>query len=122
MGITKEELKRLLRNFIGTEKYYRINSKTLLTDGTNFLSEVAGCYWLMSFYSLKLQTIDVEKEQFTTLKMNKNGVGGLLEITDGNDKVFLKQHIEYTDFILESIVLYAVWDTKFWVIMLQSEY
>ena len=33
--------------FTGTEKYYRISRRHLLTDGTNYLAEKAGCFWMM---------------------------------------------------------------------------
>ena len=33
--------------FTGTEHYYRINRKCLLTDGTKYLAEGAGAFWLM---------------------------------------------------------------------------
>jgi hypothetical protein len=36
-----------LSQFTGTEKYYRLYSTVVLTDGTKYLSDTAGCYWLM---------------------------------------------------------------------------
>lgn len=36
-----------LTEFTGTERYYRISRKHLLTDGTKFLADQAQCYWMM---------------------------------------------------------------------------
>ena len=46
----------------------------------------------------------------------------LAEIEDGNDKVFARQEIEWTDFPLDSITLYSCWSEEHWVVMLPSEY
>jgi hypothetical protein len=43
-------------------------------------------------------------------------------IEDGNDHVIAKQHIEYTDFPLPSMMLYGCWGEDGWVVMLPSEY
>ena len=36
-----------LAHFTGTTRYYRIGTQHLLTDGTHYLAEQAGCYWIM---------------------------------------------------------------------------
>ena len=36
-----------LDQFIGTQRYYRMSSRVVLTDGTHYLAERVGCYWLM---------------------------------------------------------------------------
>ena len=36
-----------LSYFTGTEKYYRISRRHLLTDGTKYLAEEAECFWMM---------------------------------------------------------------------------
>jgi hypothetical protein len=43
-------------------------------------------------------------------------------IEDGNDHLIAKQVIDYTDFPLASITLYACWSDDVWVVMLPSEY
>ena len=35
--------------FTGTERYYRITRRCLLTDVTKYLADAAGAYWLMVF-------------------------------------------------------------------------
>ena len=36
-----------LAHFIGTEHYYRLTPSAVLTDGTKYLAEAAGAFWLM---------------------------------------------------------------------------
>jgi hypothetical protein len=48
-----------LSNFIGTEKYYRLTRKHLLTDGTKYLAEAAGAYWLMEAIASYLPEIGI---------------------------------------------------------------
>ena len=36
-----------LSHFTGTERYYRISRRHLLTDGTKYLAEEAECFWLI---------------------------------------------------------------------------
>src|SRR6266545_2852011 len=36
-----------LRQFIGTERYYRHFTGMLYTDGIRYLADRAGCYWLI---------------------------------------------------------------------------
>ena len=116
-----QQLREDLAQFTGTTRYYRINRKTLLTDGTHHLAERAGAYWLMILFASYLQEMDC-KEWFTVLKLDAAGVTAKVIIEDGNDNVLATQEIEYTDFPFPSIALYGCWDGESWVLMLPSEY
>ncbi len=111
-----------LSYFTGTEKYYRLYPKVVLTDGAKYLADTAGCYWLMDLYASHLSAIDPSIESFTCLKLTKNGIGAAIVIEDGNSHTLAKQFVEYTDFSLSSFIFYAVWAGDFWVLMLTSEY
>ena len=115
------QLKAELAQFTGTTHYYRINGKTLLTDGAHYLAEQAGAYWLMILFSSYLLELDC-KEWFTVLKLDAAGATAKVSIEDGNDNVLASQEIEYTDFPFPSITLYGCWDAEHWVLMLPSEY
>jgi hypothetical protein len=121
-SIQTADLRNQLSQFTGTEKYYRISPKVVLTDGAKYLAEAAGCYWLMDVYASHLALIDPDVESFTCLKLIKRGHGADIVIEDGNTQELAKQHIEYTDFPLENFVFYAVCAGEFWVLMLTSEY
>ena len=116
------DLLNQLSQFTGTEKYYRLYPKVVLTDGTQYLADTAGCYWLMDLYASHLVSIDPEVESFTCLKLNKRGSVAEVLIEDGNAQLLAQQHVEYTDFPLDTFVFYAVWAGEFWVLMLRSEY
>ena len=49
-----------LSQFTGTEKYYRIGRKHLLTDGTKYLAEEAECFWMMDAIASHLSEIGTE--------------------------------------------------------------
>ena len=109
-----------LSQFIGTEKFYRITPRHLLTDGTKYLAEQAKCFWLMTAISSYLtQSYD---DYFAVARLVVNGSSAVLTLDDGNDTVFATQQIEYTDFPLNEIKLYCSFDGEHWVIMLTSEY
>jgi hypothetical protein len=110
-----------LSNFTGTEKYYRINPSTVLTDGTKYLAEAAGAYWLMDAIASYLPQF-TGKEDFIVARLVRSGSSAQLTLDDGNGRVLDQQHIPYTDFPMTSTQLYACWGGEFWVLMLCSEY
>lgn len=118
-----KQLSEALAHFTGTSGYTRLCPKTVLTDGALFLAENAECFWLMDVYASHLLTgIDGDTEPFTCLNLTKSGDAALIVIDNGNDVGLASQEIEYTDFMLDEIKLYACWTEEFWVIMLPSEY
>lgn len=114
------EFENILSQFIGTEKYYRITHRHLLTDGTKYLAEEAQCFWLMDAIASHLPKYFTNYfcVAFLTVKDSKAN----LTIEDGNGNVYARQRIEYTDFPLNEIKLYCQFDGQYWVIMLASEY
>jgi hypothetical protein len=110
-----------LAQFTGTERYYRLNRKCLLTDGTKYLADTAGAFWLMdaaASYLLELGTDD----WFVLVRLNVKNYSAELTLEDGNGGIRARQQIPYTDFPAAQQVLYACWDVEHWVIMLPSEY
>jgi hypothetical protein len=112
-----------LQQYTGTSAYYRLYPKVVLTDGAKFLAEEANCFWLMDVYASHLLcTIDGEQESFTCLQMLTKNHHATIVIDDGNGVELAKQTIDFTDFPLHHIKLYACWENTHWVIMLTSEY
>ena len=110
-----------LAQFTGTERYYRINRKCVITDGAKYLAEGAGAYWLMdaaASYLLELGTDD----WFVLVRLVVNDSKAVLTLEDGNGAVRAQQEIPYTDFPLAEQTIYACWDSVHWVLMLPSEY
>jgi hypothetical protein len=120
--LTATQLQQQLAQFTGTESFYKILPLFVVTDGVKYLMEAANCYWLMQLYGLHLVDIDFNDEPFTVLKLTRKKQGAIVRIEDGNGGVLVEQKIDYTDFVLDSITLYASWAEKHWVCMLTSEY
>lgn len=71
------QLRADLAQFTGTSHYYQIDRKTLLTDGTHYLCEQAGAYWLMAVFASYLHELKLE-EWFTVLKLDVTGSSVLI--------------------------------------------
>jgi hypothetical protein len=110
-----------LAQFTGTEKYHRISRKHLLTDGTRYLAEKAGCFWLMDAVASHLCEIGTD-DWFILIRVMVVDSAALMIYEDGNGNEHARQEVPYTDFPLDRVELYACWDTEHWVIMLPSEY
>ncbi len=110
-----------LSQFTGTERYYRISRRHLLTDGTKYLAEQAECFWMMDAIASHLIEIGTT-DWFVVVKTTVNDASALMVYEDGNGHEHARQEIPYTDFPLAEITLYACWDGEHWVIMLPSEY
>ena len=110
-----------LKQFTGTLAYTKINPNCLLTDGALYLAEAVGCYWLFDLFYSHLVTQNYH-DNFACLKMCVSNSRALVRITDGNELVLASEVIEYTDFLLDEIVLFACLDKECWVMMLPSEY
>ena len=117
-----------LSHFTGTEKYHHHGipgcGSIQLTDGCAYLREKANCYWLFDILVSILG--EIKDEEFWSIKLKKNKLGGAdFTVDDGNGKILYKQRIEYTDFPLESVAMFGS-DQRFCggpvVIMLTSEY
>ena len=107
--------------FTGTEKYYRISRRHLLTDGTKYLAEEAECFWMMDAIASHLCEIGTE-DWFVVVRVQVTQGRAVMIYEDGNDREHARQEIPYTDFPMHAISLYACWDGEHWVIMLPSEY
>ena len=118
--MNKQELLSNLSQFIGTEKYYRITHRHLLTDGTKYLAENAECFWLLTAISSHLPK--QFHDYFAVVNLTVKESTAQLTIDDGNGNIFAQQFIEYTEFPLSALKLYCAFDGEYWVIMLTSEY
>lgn len=110
-----------LAHFIGTEHYYRLTPSAVLTDGTKYLAEAAGAFWLMDAVASYLPQF-TGRQDFIVAKLVRTGSQAELTLDDGNGRVLERQHIEYTDFPMQTFQLYACWGGEYWVLMLCNEY
>jgi hypothetical protein len=110
-----------LAQFTGTTCYYRISKQHLLTDGTQYLAEQAGCYGIMDAVASHVKEIGTE-DWFIVVRIEVEDHQAVMRYEDGNGRELARQAIPYTDFPLSNLTLFAVWDTQHWVIMLPREY
>ena len=103
-----------LRQFTGTENYYKHWLGNVYTDGVKYLAEKCQAYWLLdAIFSYH------RKEQFQvwTLKVKDNKA--VLEMReDTGEPIKVRQEIKYTDFPLEEIKLFLIDG----VLLLTNEY
>lgn len=111
----------MLSQFTGTERYYRLNSRCLITDGAKYLADEAGAYWLLdtaASYLLEIGTTD----WFVLVRLVVSEHHATLSFEDGNGGCYANQQITFTDFPSPEQVLYGCWDGGQWIMMLPSEY
>jgi len=112
-----------LRQFTGTEHYYKYMFNIVLTDGTKYLADRAGAYWLMDVVASWQTAKKVACERFQLWKLDvKEDKKATVVADDGNGKEIARQKIPYTDFPLRSQRLYLVNDGRYPVLMLPGEY
>lgn len=113
-----------LQGFTGSDSFYRYNLfgiNALLTEGVIYLAEKAQCFWLINAILSHQIYKNVSSEPFQVWKLERivdEEGGWLLSMEDGNDNEITFQEIEFSDFPLDSIVIWFVDG----VLMLPTEY
>jgi hypothetical protein len=107
--------------FTGSDHYYRLTRKHLLTDGTKYLADAANAYWLMDAVISHLHEIDTS-DWFVLVRLIVDDTKAIMIYEDGNGNEHARQEITYTNFPMSCISLYACFDGDHWVLMLPSEY
>ena len=93
-----------LNQFTGTTQYFRIGPRHLLTDGTHYLAEQAGGFWLMGEIALHLTELGTQ-DWFVLVTVSVNADGqAVLTYSDGLGGERARQTIPYTDCPLDSIL------------------
>jgi hypothetical protein len=118
---TSEPLEAALRQFTGTEHWYRhpLYRTFCYTDGVKYLAEAAGAYWLIDdILACQIEPrVKNEAFQFWTLTVRDNHTA-VLTCTDGNTALVYRQEYGFTDFPLKEQKLYLTNN----VLLLPSEY
>jgi hypothetical protein len=123
---TPSQIQAELRQFIGTENYYRhsLLRSFVYTDGLKYMAEICGAYWLidaiLSYQSSKIIRTHhrLMQFQFWRLKVNLENHSAVLSCEDGDGTVVLTQELEFTDFPLAEFTCYLINR----VMLLPSEY
>ena len=109
--MTKEEILRGLGGFTGTECYHRptISKNFLITDGVKWMIDTCRAYWLMDIISSWQPKVRknprLQDMQFWRLKVKDKK--GIITCEYDKDDIAETQHIEFTDFPLDEILIYV---------------
>lgn len=123
--MTSQELLDGLSGFYGTENYWtRATYPFVYTDGVHFLAENAECFWLLDLIASYRRSEDF---QIWRLRVNEDKSAVVAMQEDTGRPLLVEQHIEYTNFPLEEIKLWAIYGSynagdEGLVLMLPSEY
>jgi hypothetical protein len=110
-----------LSMFTGSDNYYRLCRRHLLTDGTKYVAETASAFWMMDAVASHLSEIGTN-DSFVLVRVSVTDAAAVMRYEDGNGNLHAEQAILYTDFPMQEFTLYACWDGEHWVLMLPSEY
>jgi hypothetical protein len=140
-----QKLRHELAGFSGSERWYRHagfwRNEILLTEGVMHLAEHGGrnfgsAFWFIDVIASYQGEKKLVRQPFQVWKFiadppGEDGVwnSGKVICENGNEKVIIEQVIEYTDFLLENVTLYASYEPvdevgkkKRTIILLVSEY
>ena len=119
-------LQHSLAQFYGSETLTRWSplTRSVLSDGALYLAENAGAYWLFDAIDSHLTTRGAnDLTEFTVARLRRlPNDAAELTLDDGNGTIYATQRIEFTDFPLAEIKLYACYNGAGWTHLLPSEY
>ena len=116
-----------LAQFTGSTTFTRhgLVRYLLMTEGVAFLADQAGANWLTDAIASYQHEARVRAEPFQVwgLVVDASTRSALLTMTDGNSSTpIISQEIDWTDFPLAEITLWAVAEGDDRVLILPSEY
>lgn len=122
-----------LQQFTGDVIRYRhpLNPKVIYTPGVQYVAENAGAFWLIdaiasyfgSMQMLKGMSRDSRLRSMQFWKLTRYGDSAVLTAeADAGETPFITQEIEYTDFPLDEISIWAAFDGNVWTLYLPSEH
>ena len=118
MKVKTKELEEGLKNFTGTQCYYRNFTGLKYTDGIRYLAEKTGAYWFIDLVGSYQYMLKDKPFQVWTLTVNDDKTGVVTCKEDTNEPVIVEQKLEYTDFPLKTFECYCIDG----VLLLKSEY
>lgn len=92
-----------LRQFSGTEHWYRHLSGYLYTDGVQYVAQEGGAYWLVDKILFTTRAKNNLQEFGAWKLMVNEDKSAILVCEDGNYHELYREKIEWTDFPLNKI-------------------
>lgn len=133
-SLPENELLAELAQFTGDVERFKhaLNRRLLFTPGVRHLAERARCFWLIDavatwigsreFAAAAQRDLRIGGIHFWHLVVATDGSARLTAVADSGEEPFIRQAIEFTDFLLTEIHLYCAFDGEHWTLMLPSEY
>ncbi len=131
---TPSQLLTELAGFSGGDLFYRhpLNRSVIYTEGVRFLAETAEAHWLIDavtsyFGSPEMQAATsadgrLESLQFWRLEVREDHTAELTARADDGVEPFITQTIEWTDFPLPKVDIWAGFNGEGWTLYLPSEH
>ena len=130
-----QQLQEELQHFSGDLIRYRhsLNRSVIYTPGVRHLTEKAEAYWLIDAICSWIGSPEFQQGvrdeprigdlHFWKLNVDRNKNSAVLHAeTDSDVKPFIVQNIEFTDFPLETVAIWAGFDGTHWTLYLPSEH
>ena len=123
-----------LSQFTGDLDRYRhsLNRSAIFTPGVKFMADSGGAYWLVDAIASYLRPAYlkplIERDprigelHFWKLTVAADRTAALEARADSGEEPFIRQAIEYTDFPLASVDIWAAYDGTHWTLYLPSEH
>lgn len=118
-------LSQELKQFYGSEKFYRIFENCVITEGMKYFGDKAEAYWLINDIVIKCKMgKSLRNEEFVSIYCSKpTGMGGVfVKYEDGNGNLLFNDYYPHSTLPdIEKDVTYNFWFTDN-VLLLPSEY
>lgn len=123
-----------LRQFSGDFIRYKhpLNSRVIYTPGVRHVAVEGQAYWLIDaiaswigskvFRQAEQRDERISWMHFWTLEVKQDQSAVLVAKADSPEKPFIRQEIEFTDFPLNKICIWAGFDGSVWTLYLPSEH
>ena len=120
----KETLAESLKQFYGTEHYYKVNSffKAVATDGVYYFANKGGAFWALDEILLMrgdlIRKGKVRSTDPLFFEIKSKNSKATITCDDGNGNILRTKRISYTDLEAGTYKIYYIDD----VLLLPSEY
>jgi hypothetical protein len=122
-----------LNQFTGDLERYRhsLNRLVIYTPGVRYMAQAGEAYWLIDaiasyFGSQPMKAAMLTDDRLQSLqfwRLEVNGSKGILTaVADKGEPPFIRQAIDFTDFPLDHIEIWAGFDGNLWTLYLPSEH